>query len=118
MSDELSNLDLVKWYFNVCNTALATPNANPVITLVESLVIKATSNRVITLRLVDDSQETIGWYTTRFVDGQFGPVEEGECDPDSRFTLRRSFLRKVVEDSDQYIEHPERLDWSWMTPAG
>ena len=31
MTDELSNLDLVKGYFNVCNMALATPNVNPII---------------------------------------------------------------------------------------
>ncbi len=117
MTDELSNLDLVKWYFNVCNTALATPDANPVISLVESLVVNATPNRVITLELVDDADKPLGRYTTRFVDGEFSPVREGEHDPDTRFTLQRSFLRSVVEDSDDYIEHPEKLDWSWMTRA-
>lgn len=117
MNDELSELDLVKWYFNVCNTALATPNANPIVSLVESLVVKATPNRTIALELVDDEDRSLGHYTTRFVDGQFGPVEEGERDPETRFTLRRSFLRSVVEDSDGYVEHPERLDWSWVTRA-
>lgn len=114
MTDELNDLDLVKWYFNVCNTALATPNANPVVSLVESLVVKATPNRTITLELVDDEERPLGYYTTRFVDGQFGPVEEGEHAPETRFTLRRSFLRSVVEDSEGYIKHPERLDWSWI----
>ncbi|MFO8004684.1 hypothetical protein [Thioalkalivibrio sp.] len=114
MNDELSDLDLVKWYFNVCNTALATPDANPVVSLIESLVVKATPNRIIALELVDDEDRSLGHYTTRFVDGQFGPVEAGERDPETRFTLRRSFLRSVVDDSDHYIEHPERLDWSWI----
>ncbi len=117
MTSELSNLDLVKWYFNVCNTALATPNANPVVSLVESLLIQAVPNRDITIEVVDDEQEHIGYYTTRFVEGQFLPVQEGERDPESHYRLRRSFLRSVVEDSDDYIEHPERLDWSWITRA-
>ncbi len=117
MTDELSDLDLVKWYFNVCNTAIATPNANPVVSLVESLVVKATPNRVITLELVDDADKPLGRYTTRFVDGEFGSVQEGVHDPETRFTLRRSFLRSVVEESDDFIKHPERLDWSWMTRA-
>ncbi len=117
MTEELSDLDLVKWYFNVCNTALATPNANPVGNLVESLVLKATPNRFIAVELVDDEDRPLGRYTTRFEDGQFGPVEEGERDPEARFTLRRSFLRSVVQHSDTYVEHPEKLDWSWIRPA-
>jgi len=117
MTEELSDLDLVKWYFNVCNTALATPNANPVGNLVESLVLKATPNRFIAVELVDDEDRPLGHYTTRFEDGQFGPVEEGERDPEARFTLRRSFLRSVVQHSDTYVEHPEKLDWSWIRPA-
>lgn len=117
MTDELSDLDLVKWYFNVCNTSLATPNANPIVSLVESMVVKATPNRVITVELLDDSGKPLGLYTTRFVDGQFAPVREGEHAPETRFTLRRSFLRSVVEDSDDYVEHPERLDWSWIAQA-
>ncbi|MFO8152637.1 hypothetical protein [Thioalkalivibrio sp.] len=117
MTDELSDLDLVKWYFNVCNTALATPNANAVGNLVESLVLKATPNRFIAVELVDDEGRALGQYTTRFVDGQFGPVEEGEHHPETRFTLRRSFLRSVVDRSDEYVEHPEKLDWSWMLPV-
>jgi hypothetical protein len=117
MTEDLSDLDLVKWYFNVSNTALATPNANPVVSLVESLVVKATPNRVITLEVVDDAGKPLGLYTTRFVDGQFGPVRQGEHDPETRFTLHRSFLRSVVEESDDYVKHPERLDWSWITRA-
>ena len=117
MTSELSDLDLVKWYFNVCNTALATPNANPVVSLVESLVIQAMPNRDISIEVVDDEHEHIGYYRTRFFDGQFLPVQEGERDPENRFMLRRSFLRSVVEHSDDYIEHPERLDWSWITRA-
>ena len=115
MTEEMSDLDLVKWYFNVCNTALATPNANPVVSLVETLVVNATPNRTITLELVDDAEKLLGHFTTRFVDGRFWPVQEGEHGPETRFKLRRSFLRSVVEDSDEYVEHPEKLDWSWMT---
>jgi hypothetical protein len=117
MTSELSNLDLVKWYFNVCNTALATPDANPVVSLVESLLVQAVPNRDITIEVVDDAQKHLGYYTTRFVDGSFLPVQEGDRDPDSHYRLRRSFLKSVVEDSDDYIEHPERLDWSWITRA-
>lgn len=70
-----------------------------------SELVKATPNRTIALELVDDDDRPLGHYTTRFVDGQFG------------LNLRRSFLRLVVEDSDGFIEHPERLDWSWIGRA-
>lgn len=117
MAESLTTLDLVKWYFNICNTALATRDANPVVEAVESLVARAVSGQVITLKVVDDSQAPAGYYTTRFIDGRFTPVEEGEENPDSRFTLSRSFLQEVVDNSDRYVEHPDRLDWSWLTPG-
>lgn len=115
--ERLTTLDLVKHYINICNTALATRNANPVVTLVESLVEKAVSGEVINLTVVDDADVPAGYYTTRFVDGRFTPVEEGQAKADASFTLSRAFLEEVVENSDHYIAHPERLDWSWLTPG-
>lgn len=120
MTAELTTLDLVKHYINICNAALATPDANPLVGLVESVMTKAVSGETIDLEVVDDSGESLGHYTTRFVDGRFtpveeGPIEEGGEEPDKRFTLSRSFLTEVVDNSDHYLAHPEDLDWSWLT---
>lgn len=120
MAGELSTLDLVKHYINICNAALATPDANPLVSLVESVMTKAVSGEVVHLEVVDDAGETLGHYTTRFVDGRFTPVEEGVAEEqgeeaDKRFTLSRSFLTEVVKDGDHYLAHPEDLDWSWLT---
>ncbi len=115
MTGELSTLDLVKHYINICNAALATPDANPLVSMVESVMTRAVSGETIQLEVVDDAGETLGQYTTRFMDQRFTPVEEGGEEPDKRFTLSRSFLIEVVEDSDHYLAHPEDLDWSWLT---
>lgn len=115
MAEQLSTHDLVKHYINICNAALATPDANPLVGLVESVMTRAVSAETIHLEVVDDSGDTLGHYTTRFVDGRFMPVDEGIEEPDTRFTLSRSFLTEVVEDSDHYLAHPEDLDWSWLT---
>ncbi len=114
MTTKLSTRDLVKHYINISDTALASPDANPLVSLSESVMTRMVSGQTIDIEVVDDAGATLGHYTTRFVDGRFTPVQEKTEDPDRRFTLSRSFLSEVVENGDHYLAHPEDLDWSWL----
>jgi hypothetical protein len=56
-----------------------------------------------------------GCYTTWYINGQFTAVCESEHIPGVHLTLCMSFLEDVVEHADDYIEHPEKLDCSWLS---
>lgn len=116
MAPVSETLNLVKQYFNICNAALATHREKAAFGTVLALINRFVSGTTITLEVVDDTPAPPGYYTTRFVDGQFTPVQPGEQHPDDRFTLHRRFLEEVVAHADHYIEHPEKLDWSWLRP--
>lgn len=114
MNEPLSTTNLVKHYFNICNTALSMHQDRLVYATAIALVNKLVGGDNITLRVIDEKGELLGRYTTYFKEGQFGPVKKGELEPDARFTLKRDFLEEVVEQADEYIEHPEKLDWGWL----
>jgi hypothetical protein len=117
MNQSSETLNLVKQYFNICNAALATHREKIAFGTVLALINSYASGSAITLQVIDDAPAPPSYYTTRFVDGEFTPVEVGEQNPDSRFTLNRSFLEDVAGRAGHFIEHPEQLDWSWLRPG-
>ena len=117
MDELICTINLVRQYFNTCNIALARRRENPFYAAIQFLINKLDNGKVITLKVVDFPKEPgvpAGYYTTQYIHGQFTSVSEGEHNPDIRFTLRKSFLEDVVNNADDYIEHPEKLDWSWL----
>ena len=110
----LSTTNLVKHYFNVCNTALAQHREGVVYGPLLELVNRLASGRTIAIEVAGAPKASPRHYTVRFVDGAFTPVRRGVHDPDVRRTLHRDFLKDVVDHADDYIEHPERLDWGWL----
>lgn len=114
MSESLSTTNLVKHYFNICNTALTTHQDKVVYATAIALIDKMAAGENISLKVVDENGDVLGRYTTYFKAGQFAPVRKGELEPDARFAVRRGFLEEVVDHADEYVEHPEKLDWSWL----
>ena len=113
MTTKLETTNLVKHYFNICNTALAAHRDSAVYGSLLAVLNELASGDAITLKVVDDSGED-RHFTTRFIDGEFTPIREGEHDTDARFVLERAFLEKVVKNSDDFVENPGKLDWSWL----
>ena len=62
----------------------------------------------------DDSDiiETAG--TIRLVDGILEPVAEPEAHPSFHLKFRRYYMEGVVWHRQEYMLHPEKLDWDWL----
>lgn len=124
MTSKLETTNLVKHYFNICNTALATHRNSTVYGTLLAVLNELASGKTILLKVAGADGEPQRCFTTRFVDGAFRPVMEanpnqGEAgDTDAQFFLERSFLETVVLDADDYIENPEKLNWGWLRKSG
>lgn len=116
MAIDLGTTNLVKHYFNICNTALLQQENKLIYKVAIEIVNRVASGENITVDVVAEDGAPLGRYTTYFKDGQFGPIREGEHEPDAHFRLSRPFLAQVLENADTYIRHPEKLDWSWLIP--
>jgi hypothetical protein len=112
VSEALTTLNLVKYYVNICNAALSRYKQSPAFIDLRKRFGFITT---ITLIVMDERGVSTGFYTTRFVDDEFTPVVEGaQPDADASMTLRTGFLNNVMNHADEYIKHPEKLDWSWL----
>lgn len=115
MSEQLSTRALVKQYLNICNAGFRRQEVEFPLSEVMALANQLISGETLTLEVVDDQERPLGHFTTRFVEGQFTPIQETEHPQGLPFTLSRSYLEKVVENADHYIHHPGKLDWNWLT---
>jgi hypothetical protein len=82
-----------------------------------AIINRIASGETITFQVVEGESILTSSFTTKFVDGQFTPVQPGKNDGKKRFTLHRQFLETVIAHPSAYIDHPEKLDWSWLGPA-
>ena len=114
MTTTLETTNLVKHYFNICNTALASHKDSPIYGLLLALMNQLTSGKVIEVKVINGRSDDGEYFTTRFVDGEFTPVVEGKGESDTRFVVESDFLEKVFRNSDEYVDSPGKLDWSWV----
>jgi translation elongation factor EF-Tu-like GTPase len=111
----MSIINLVKHYFNICNTAITQNEDSLLFSAALGVINQLKSGDEISIKVVDKQEEVTEYFTTRFVDGVFTPIVKGENKPDSQFTMTKDMLQDVLEHADEYIAHPEKLDWSWLT---
>lgn len=114
MNEKFTNKTLIKYYINICNYALFKHRDLPLLNGILAGINRVYSQNIISFTLTDDEDKPLAYFSTRFVDGMFTPVEEGEYSPDIRLKLRRSYLENVVENADDYMTHPTKLDWDWL----
>ena len=114
MTTRLETTNLVKHYFNICNTALASHKDSPIYGLLLALMNQLVSGKEIEVKVVNDRSGDGEYFTTRFIDGEFTPVMEGKGDSDARLVVESAFLEKVFRNSDEYVDSPGKLDWSWV----
>jgi len=114
MATTPTTINLVKHYFNICNTALLQKEDNLLYKVAMDIANQFASGDNITLKIVDEQGKPLEYYTAYFKDGQFAPIREGIHEPDAQFSLSKHFLEHVLENADDYIEHPRKLDWSWL----
>ena len=114
MASELETTNLVKHYFNICNTALSNHRESPVYGSLLALVNQFASGSTVLVKVVDGDSMNGRFYTTRFIDGEFTPVMEGERKADARFEVKCTFLETVMTNSEEFVDNPGKLDWSWL----
>jgi hypothetical protein len=115
MAQHLETRALVKHYINICNTALTQRGDEFPYKQVITLMDQFFSGETLTIKVEGAEGQSTEYFTTRFIHGEFTPIQTGVHDPDAQLSLQRSYLEEVMEHADDYIRRPERLDWSWIT---
>ncbi len=102
-------------YLDVCNTALAANRHSFPYKQLMTVYEKLFTDRLVTVEIYElDSQKIEAAATVRLRNGTFEPVPEGAGSPSFTFKLKKSYMERVVENRQEYIRHPEKLDWEWL----
>ncbi len=110
-----SGLNLVREYLDVCNAASEahrhTLPYKPIIAAYDSIFAK----RQVGVDIYEsDPAEIETTVTIRLRNDNFEVVPETEADPSFHLKLKRSYMEDVVAHREEYIRHPEKLDWDWI----
>ncbi len=110
-----SGLDLVTEYLDVCNAASDAHRHSlvykPIIAAYDSVFASREAGVDIYESDPDEIETTIA---IRVVNGRFEPVPESEAHPSFHLKLSRHYMEDVVAHREEYIRHPEKLDWDWI----
>ena len=102
-------------YLDVCNTAMAAKKDSFPHKQALALSMLVFAGRNFSLLLYDhDPDLPDACYTVRFASNQLKLVAEGKQNPVFSCKVKRDYLRKVVGSRQEYIAHPEKLDWDWL----
>ncbi|MDT7043731.1 hypothetical protein [Candidatus Nitronereus thalassa] len=102
-------------YINTCNLALRRhKDGLPYKQIIELGNKVLGGKNVIAKIYVDDLNQPVDAYTVRFNDGTIDVVSYDEEEAEHEWNLRESYIETVVQNSDDYIAHPEKLEWDWL----
>ena len=110
-----TGIDRLIGYLDVCNAALeANRNTFPYKQLFD-MYEKIFANRQVACMIYEDDPSVIQQSVTiQMIDGKFRYVPDSEAKPSFHLKVKRSYMEGVVRHRQEYIDHPEKLDWDWL----
>ena len=54
------------------------------------------------------------FYTLEYSDHKFSILEHGNTGAEYIWKVPEAYLRKVINNSRAYLDHPKSLDWEWL----
>lgn len=114
MKQKTDDLNLIKHFINITNTALYQSEQNSILISEKSILSALVSGSTVAFCIDKEGCESGEFFTTRFIDGQFTSVEPGYNDPDTTYMLQRSELEEMIQHSDDYVDNPLKLDLGWV----
>jgi len=104
--------ELFKSYLQVCNKAIEQNKDSFPYKQIWDAGSKFLDDSAINIAVYDD--RPIISYSVRFNNGEIS-ANKNEISLDGKpWKVTYSYLKKVIDNPDEYIKHPARLDWQWI----
>lgn len=102
-------------YLNTVNRAIGEHRDEPPYKQLLGLGEKIIGDKKIGVAVYkDDSKTPHDWFTLRLDGKSFTIVEHGKKNPDVSWKVKENHLREVVQNPEEYIRHPYKLDLDWL----
>ena len=102
-------------YLNICNMALNRHKDDfPYKQMLEIGESALGGKNIGIAVLADDSNLVTAYFTVRLSRTTFDVVAHQKEEAEMDWTVKESYVKKVVESPGDYIAHPEKLEWEWL----
>lgn len=62
----------------------------------------------------EDPGQPYDYFTIRYLNKRFELVERGKGDHDTEWKVSRDYLQSMVDNPQEYIDHPSKMDLEWL----
>lgn len=62
----------------------------------------------------EDPKKPFDYFTIRYLNEKFEIVSRGKSEHDTEWKVSREYLQSIVDDPQQYIDNPTKLDLDWL----
>lgn len=102
-------------YLNTMNRALAEhENETPYKQIIDASERVLGNKKLGVAIYKNDPDSPHDFYTVEFTDGRIAFVSHGKDAPEYSWKTKESFMADVVENKDDYIQNPAKLNWDWL----
>lgn len=104
---------LFKAYLSICNKALETNKDDVPYKQICDTAEKMLKDNSVKLAVYDDRPKEC--YCLHIKDNQITMTSGcNRSDPKDAWRVNISYMERVVNNPDEYIKHPTKLDWDWL----
>jgi len=102
-------------YLDICNQAIErNKDKFPYMEIWKARWKNAELGNIMQCAVYDDRPKLI--YTLELTeDMKIKIIKKTHVGPDDAWPFKYSYLKHVVDNPQDYIEHPANLDWGWLT---
>lgn len=104
--------ELFKQYIEVCNKAIDANKDDFPFKQLWGMGGKMFENYEVHMAIYDDRPQDI--HVLRFKDYEFKEDTKAKPNEKKAWGVNYSYLKKVVDNPEEYIKHPTKLDWDWL----
>lgn len=111
----LNKPELLEAYVAICNTALLRNCERFPFKQILEAASNSARGRLVEVEIKDSAAKKKYIFTIE--NGRIVSKEHdecGECECDDNWLIPQSYINDVVENPDDYINNPARIDWSWL----
>lgn len=106
---------LVARYIEVVNDAIEEAEDSLLLAIDAWFTEAVLDDTEIAIGLFDDDEDDIDvWFTLHFEDNELTLEAEGKDDPDVKWRVPRAHIENVLDDPDDFVDHPSKLDLDWL----
>ncbi len=103
--------ELLRAYLTICNQAMSKHAGEFPYKEIWAAAMASRKGDTMRLAVVDDRPKACVSVNTN---GQKLEVAPSAADDNHDWVLNYSYLAQVIENAEDYLDDPARLDWSWL----